>query len=259
MSAPSSQSAPLLGWRIGFGALLCVLVVAPWLVPPAEEFPPVIWPLPEDPVEARKARLVNELLPLIRASNRRILMRRAHAEELLQQQLEGKAFDDEDQEWLAEMAERYRMPAGEMDEAWFRLLLRRIDIIPADLALAQAALESAWGDSRFALEGNNYFGHWCFEPGCGLVPSQRPEGATYEVAAFDSPRESVRRYMLNLNSHPSYKALRRERERLRTEQQPITGMSLATGLSRYSELGEDYAHILHDLIRSNGFDRFESF
>lgn len=259
MGAPRSPSASLLGWRLGFGTLLGVLIVAPWLVPPAEESPPVIWPLPDDPVEARKARLVNELLPLIRASNRRILARRERAEALLQSHLAGKGLEAEDQAWLAEMAERYRMPAGEMDEQWFRLLLRRIDIIPADLALAQAALESAWGDSRFAVEGNNYFGHWCFEPGCGLVPNQRPAGARYEVAAFESPRESVRRYMLNLNSHPSYTALRRVREQLRAENQPITGTALARGLSRYSELGDEYARIIQDLIRSNGFDRFEDY
>lgn len=256
-----SRPFSLLLWRLAVCLLLGTLLLAPWLVweSTSDHAAPAIWPLPDDPLEARKARLVNDLLPRVRASNRLILERREHAERLLQRHLAGKGFRAADQAWLAEMGEQYRLPAGEMDEAWLRLLLRRLDIIPADLALAQAALESAWGESRFALEGNNYFGQWCFEPGCGLVPRHRPEGARYEVAAFPSIEESVRRYMLNLNTHPVYRPLREERERLRAAGAPITGHALAVGLQSYSALGERYVHTVRELIASNGFDRFESY
>src|SRR5690606_39546165 len=99
-------------------------------------------------------------------------------------------FRSRDREWLETMGKRYRLPEVEqVDEEWMTILLRRLDIIPADLALAQAAMESAWGGSRFAREGNNYFGQWCFSKGCGLVPEKRPAGARYEVQRFDSPAE----------------------------------------------------------------------
>lgn len=260
MGANRASSASLLGWRLAFGWLLGFVLIAPWVVPGSGiDVRPVIWPIPEDPVQARKARLVNDLLPLIRNNNRKILKQREKAERLLERHLSGKGFSRREQAWLAEMGEQYRLPAGEMGEDWLRLLLRRLDIIPADLALAQAALESAWGESRFALEGNNYFGHWCFEPGCGLVPSQRPDGALYEVAAFDSTEQSVRRYMLNLNTHPGYLLLRQEREQLRAQGDPVTGAALADGLLRYSTRGERYVRTIRELIRSNGFDQYDSY
>ena len=138
-------------------------------------------------------------------------------------------------------------------------MLRRIDIVPADLALAQAALESAWGRSRFAKEGNNYFGHWCFVKGCGLVPQDRPQGARHEVARFSSAAESVRRYMHNLNSHPRYTELRLIREQSRDQNEPFTGSDLAAGLEGYSELGDEYIDMVRGLIRHNRFDRFPSY
>jgi Bax protein len=139
------------------------------------------------------------------------------------------------------------------------ILLRRLDIIPADLALAQAAMESAWGRSRFAREGNNYFGQWCFSKGCGIVPEKRPAGARYEVQRFDSPAESVAGYMRNLNSHPRYTELRLIREKARAESADISGQQLAGGLHGYSAIGDTYIRTLRVLIRANQFERFEHY
>lgn len=219
-----------------------------------------IWPLPEDETEARKARLVNLLLPIIQQNNRDLLDKRERLVALHQQLKDREPLASGDQGWLAELAQHYRLDTPEtLNSEWSRILLRRVDIVPADLALAQGALESAWGTSRFAREGNNYFGHWCFIKGCGLVPQNRREGARHEVARFSSAAESVRRYMHNLNSHPRYTELRLIRERLRGRNEPFTGSDLAAGLDGYSELGEKYIGKVRGLIRQNRFDRFPSY
>ena len=141
-------------------------------------------------------------------------------------------------------------------EDWAKLM-RRVDVVPASLALAQAANESAWGTSRFAREGNNYFGQWCFEVGCGIVPNRRDEGKTHEVAAFDSPAESVATYMANLNRHNAYRELRSIRASLRQEDDDITGIQLAAGLRKYSERGDEYISELRSMIRYNKLSKYD--
>ena len=221
---------------------------------------PPIWPLPEDETEARKARLVNLLLPSIQNNNRKLLEKRDRLKALHKQIASGQSLKRNDRIWLEDLSQRYRLDVPEpLTREWSRVLLRRIDLVPADLALAQGALESAWGTSRFAVEGNNYFGHWCFVPGCGLVPQHRREGARHEVARFSSAGESVRRYMHNLNSHPRYTELRLIREKARQQEQPFNGSDLAAGLEGYSELGEEYIGMVRDLIRQNNFDRFRDY
>ena len=156
------------------------------------------------------------------------------------------------QKTLESLAKKYRVeigsPATEQDVA---ALLSRVDIVPKSLVLAQAAIESAWGTSRFAREGYNYFGQWCFTKGCGLVPLSRNEGAAHEVREFDSPKESVQAYILNLNSHPTYETVRALRLEARNSNKPIHGCVLAAGLGSYSERGQHYIDEIRQMIRVN--------
>jgi len=117
-----------------------------------------------------------------------------------------------------------------------------VDTIPPSLALAQAANESAWGTSRFARQAHNYYGQWCFEKGCGIVPDRRDANKSHEVAAFDSPRESVARYLHNLNSNSA----------------PVTGIALAAGLGKYSERGADYISELRSMIEFNKLSKYDA-
>jgi Bax protein len=133
-----------------------------------------------------------------------------------------------------------------VDELWLR-----VDIIPVQLTLAQAAIESGWGRSRFAVDHNNLFGQWCYQPGCGVIPKRRPEGMTHEVASFESVSESVRRYMNNLNTHPRYAHLRQLRAQARQAQRPVTAALLTPGLLGYSERGEVYVEEVATMIRRN--------
>jgi Bax protein len=239
-------------------AAMAVLIVCfgAWLAPsPAAT--PVIWPLPDNEGDARKAKMINQLVPAIHAENRRLMRQRFRVSVLHEQVMRGRPLPAVDRRWLEKLGDHYRMPAAEpLDSEWTALLLRRVDRVPADLALAQAAMESAWGGSRFAREANNFFGHWCFRPGCGLVPKRRPAGAVHEVETFASPAESVRRYMHNLNSHPAYTRLRIVRETLRRQGDALSGHALAAGLEKYSQLGQTYVIRVRRLMAQNELARF---
>lgn len=212
-----------------------------WLTPP--DFAAI-----ED-VDARKERFFEFLLPAVAYVNAEV---RARRERL--QQIEARAADDRmtraDRAWIERMATRYWVE-GEPLSRQLELLDRRIDIVPPALALAQAAIESGWGRSRFAREGNNLFGEWCFEPGCGIVPDQRPRDASYEVRAFPTVLHSVRSYVRNLNTHPAYGGLRKLRHQARQAGREPRAVELAAGLARYSERGMAYVEEVRTVIRSN--------
>ncbi|MFW6081040.1 MAG: glucosaminidase domain-containing protein [Desulfosalsimonas sp.] len=202
--------------------------------------------------ETKKKEFFNFLRPIIRKENQKVLKERAYVLSQWQKFQNGEKPEPEQEKRLTELADKYRVKTGYSDgTAFFRDLLIHIDKVPVDLALIQAAKESAWGTSYFAREGNNLFGQWCFEQGCGLVPRRRPEGATYEVRRFDDVEDSVRTYIRNLNSHPAYKDLRIERYRMRLAGGEPDGHYMAGGLEKYSEIGMEYVKTVRQMIRGN--------
>jgi uncharacterized FlgJ-related protein len=206
------------------------------------------------PVAQKKEVFYRFLLPLIMHANVMVLDRRARLEALSEQLKRGAALAPDDLVWLEELSTLLRIARPEkMDEA-ARLIdkcLYKLDVIPAGLALGQAAYESGYGTSRFAAEGNALFGQWTFG-GKGLVPEQqRGELGDHRIAAFDWPFDSVRGYFINLSSHPAYEDFRKLRAQLRREGKPMDSMMLADGLIRYSERGQAYVDTLKGIIRVN--------
>lgn len=164
----------------------------------------------------------------------------------------GIALSGRERDWVIELAITYSVDTQTtIDQIIVNELLLKVDVIPASLVLAQAANESAWGTSRFALEGNNIFGQWCFEEGCGIIPNRRVEGATHEVKSFGSIKAAIEGYFLNINSHRLYAGFRQERARLRRLGQRLDPMLLAQGLDRYSQRGENYIDEVQTLIQQN--------
>lgn len=198
-------------------------------------------------VTEKKAAFFSYLYSRTLLANSRILLQRQHLLALRSKD----TLSEEDVSWLAAQAERLRVDEENGSEEMFQRLLRRLDTIPPSLVLAQAANESAWGTSRFARQGNNLFGQWCFSRGCGLVPLSRPEGASYEVARFRTPYHSVRAYLQNLNRHPAYHELRVLREKAHQRGEHPTGSELAAGLRDYSARGQEYVRELRSMIRYN--------
>lgn len=129
-----------------------------------------------------------------------------------------------------------------------RQLLIRVDKVPEELVLAQAVLESEWGRSRFAAEGNNFFGIRCFKPGCGIVP-EGAENQSFMVRSYDTPLDGIRDYLYNLNVGSTYRDFRAERARQRQEDRFPETLKLAETLHGYSEIGSEYFTRLSWLIR----------
>ncbi|GJM13140.1 MAG: glycoside hydrolase family 73 [Pseudohongiella sp.] len=169
---------------------------------------------------------------------------------------EGTALTGQEREWLTDLAIAYEVEEQTIsDHALLDELLMRVDVIPASLVLAQAANESAWGTSRFALEGNNIFGQWCFEEGCGIIPNRRIEGATHEVKSFDTIEAAIEGYFRNINTHHLYEDFREERARLRRLGQGLNSIELVEGLERYSQRGSNYIDEVQTLIQQNDLRR----
>lgn len=205
-------------------------------------------------LSAERARFVRELTGVIEQENQRIALRRARLIYLLEREDGGGRLDDGQMEWIQDLGRKYKVDFGPGEHADFReLLLKRVDTVPVSLALAQAINESAWGASRFAREGNNLFGQWCFEKGCGIVPAQRGEGLTHEVKKFGSVSESVRAYLHNLNTNRAYQEFRKQRALARAGNKPLEGIVLARGLKSYSARGNSYVQSLVKIMNDFGF------
>lgn len=199
-------------------------------------------------IREKKRRFFGLLRPIVESENRKILATRHRIEQLQKK----RALNVTERAELRRIASAYEvtMPRHPNDTFW-ATMLKRVDIIPMELVLAQAANESAWGTSRFAREGNNYFGEWCFSEGCGIVPARRDDGAVHEVQAFDSPRDSVHSYLRNLNTFEAYDSLRTLRQHMRKMHKPLSARLLAVGLSQYSERGRKYVKSIRTFIRVN--------
>lgn len=203
-------------------------------------------------VEVKKQQFFDFLEDYIVAENEHIASTREELRSYYDVVNSGVALSPRERERVLELADQYRVDTEELsDRGIVNVLWRRVDIVPVSLALAQAANESAWGTSRFTLEGNNLFGQWCYEEGCGIVPARRADGATHEVRRFESVRDGVAGYLLNINSHPGYQDLREIREVMRRRGDEIDSLLLARGLSRYSQRRDHYVDEVQNIIIQN--------
>ncbi|MEE4637647.1 MAG: glucosaminidase domain-containing protein [Wenzhouxiangella sp.] len=203
-------------------------------------------------VEERKVAFFDFLAPIVAEENDRVRAQRRRLLMLAEKLEAGDRLPPLQRRRMKALAAEYELEwPGESREETLATLLRRIDVVPLPLALVQAAKESGWGQSRFAREANNLFGHWCFSPGCGIIPAQRASGASHEVAAFKSVRQSVRRYLNNLNTHESYRPLRELRQAERLAGKAPTALTLADGLILYSERREAYVEDIKSILLAN--------
>ena len=131
-----------------------------------------------------------------------------------------------------------------------------MDIIPVSIAIAQAAKETGWGTSRFALEGNALFGQWTWS-GEGIKPADADNDATHKVMKFKILKSSVRAYQRNLNTHSSYKEFRMARAELRDNKRNLDSLILANYLDKYAETGKEYVKILKKIINQNNLTDFD--
>ncbi len=200
----------------------------------------------------RKVMFIKTTLPLILHANELIQQDRAEIKALYAKKNNSGRLADNEIARLQSLARTYGLKKVDMKK-----LLRRVDIIPPSLALAQSAEESGWGTSRFAREGNALFGQRVFRGAKGIVPKQRGKGQTYKVRAFDHLIDGVKSYARNLNTHAAYGKFRAMRADLRKKGKALNGYVLADALTAYSERGRAYVKTIRAIIRVNGLDEFD--
>ena len=210
--------------------------------------------------EVRKAVFIKSILPIILRVNEEVLERRAKLEALSRKAALGREFNASEKEWLSTTAALYDLKTPDLPE-----LLRRVDVVPPSLALAQAALESGWGTSRFAQKGNALFGQKIFIDSSAAMPSYDRDGnEAFRMRSFDDVFSSVRSYVHNLNSHPAYADFRKLRADMRRKTTadrndfgPAGSEALAKTLVSYSERGADYITDVRNLMQVNDLRVFD--
>lgn len=211
----------------------------------------------------KKRVFFRSLVPHVLAVNARIRAKRELLVELDARIARGNCMTEDELSFLAALGVRYKIDDERMDlietdpGAVIEELMNRVDEIPPSMVLAQAAIESAWGTSRFAQEGNNLFGQWVFSRR-GMRPEGADDDARYSVAMYDSIRESVESYERNINSLWAYEGLRKLRASLRAEGRNVDGAKLAEGLLKYSTRREAYVKEVRAVIRHNRLRRFDT-
>tara|TARA_A100001011_G_C14258533_1_gene821248 strand:+ start:622 stop:1812 length:1191 start_codon:yes stop_codon:yes gene_type:complete len=197
--------------------------------------------------QKKKDTFIKIVMPLILDENNKILENRKKLFKILAKQNNSRG----ERVWLKRRFEDYGIKNEDITE-----LKIRMDIIPVSIAIAQAAKESGWGTSRFALEGNAMFGQWTYGNE-GIAPLDREKDKGHKVLKFPMLRSSVQAYKNNLNTHSGYKEFRNERAELRRNNKKISGLKLVDYLKNYAATGEEYTKTLKKIINQNDLTDFD--
>ncbi|MDC3165239.1 glucosaminidase domain-containing protein [Candidatus Pelagibacter sp.] len=195
----------------------------------------------------RKDMFIKIVLPLIVKENNKIRIDRKRLFTILNK----NSNTEIEKKWLEKKYKQYGVRHNDLSS-----LKIRMDEIPVSLAIAQAAKETGWGTSRFALKGNALFGQWTWS-GEGLKPKNADEGKDHKVMKFHSLQLSVRAYLRNLNTHSTYKNLRKARTELRNQNKAIDSLILSEHLDKYAETGNQYIEVLQKIIEQNNLKDFD--
>ena len=195
----------------------------------------------------RKELFIQIILPLIIKENNSIKLDRKKLFKVLNKSNNTK----KEKKWLIQKFKQYGVSNKD-----FSTLKIRMDEIPTSLSIAQAAKETGWGTSRFALEGNALFGQWTWS-GDGIKPAGAEDDSTHKVMKFKVLQASVKAYHRNLNTHSSYRMFRSVRAELREENKELDSMILSKYLDKYAATGKEYVKILQQIIRQNNLIDFD--
>ena len=195
----------------------------------------------------KKNLFIKIVLPLILEENDRIKVDRKKLFKILNKNMNS----DSEKKWLNSKFKQYGVLNKDLST-----LKVRMDIVPVSLAIAQAAKESGWGTSRFAIEGNALFGQWTWS-GEGIKPAGTDSEEKHKVMKFKVLKASVRAYQRNLNTHGSYKDFRSERANMRDSDEELNSLILADYLDKYAATGKEYTKIIKQIIKQNDLQDFD--
>jgi Bax protein len=207
--------------------------------------------LPDMPdSDERKLTFIQMMLPLVLHVNETISHDRARIGQLRDQFNRSHMLKPKDAEWLREISASY----GLDQDADFDELLRRVDVVPPSLAVAQAALESGWGTSRIAHAGKALFGQYTPD---GQGPAQSDDLKNYRVKYFSTLTDAVQSYATNLNTNAAYENFRKARAKMRAQGLDPDGYDLAKQIVNYSERRGEYVKAVRKLIDMNALSQFD--
>jgi len=195
----------------------------------------------------RKELFIKIVLPLILHENDKIKKDRKKLFKVLAK----KSNTEKERNWLKWKFKEYKIKNSDISE-----LKIRMDIIPVSIAIAQAAIESGWGTSRFALEGNALYGQWTWSNN-GLKPLDN-DGGDHKVMRFKILTASIKAYKKNLNTHSGYIEFREARANLRNQNEKIAGLKLTQYLDKYAATGKEYTKKIELTIKKNSLSDFEN-
>ena len=196
----------------------------------------------------RKDTFIKIVMPLILSENEKILEDRNKLFRILGKQSNTMG----EKVWLKRRFKDYDIKGEDIAE-----LKLRMDIVPTSIAIAQAAKESGWGTSRFALEGNAMYGQWTWG-GEGIEPSKKDKKKEHKILKFPKLQSSVAAYMKNLNTHRGYSEFRDKRSKIREKKQEVNGLDLVDYLYNYAQTGSEYVKILKIIIQQNNLNDFDT-
>ena len=203
-------------------------------------------------IQKQKEAFTKIMLPLIKKENHKIILLRKKIIQIFNDK--NLLFNTKELEFLAKVAKNYKIK----DILNKKEYLIKIDKIPPSLALAQGAIESGWGKSRFVREANNIFGHWEYS-NKGLAPKSTYDNIeiNYSLKIFPSIEDSIKAYFRNLNRNRAYKKFREKREKFRKKHKIFTGLDAANTLTEYSQLKKEYVKRIKNLIIYNKWTKYD--
>ena len=202
-------------------------------------------------LQERKKNFITDLLPIIQKANQDILEKRIFFFKI-EKKIQNNNLNVLEAAILKKLFNEFRVKNNDLTE-----LKKRIDIVPISLAIAQAAIESGWGTSRFALEGNAYFGQKVIGVKVNGIRPTDSENPLIKVRTFENLDDSVKAYLNNLNTHFAYKNFRKSRNELRSFGKTLEGRVLVNQLKQYSELGNEYIYNVQKIIKKNNLSKFD--
>ena len=196
----------------------------------------------------KKELFLEIILPLVLEENNRIRLDRKKLFSILNK----NNNTDQEIRWLNSKFKQYGVVKKDL-----ATLKIRMDEVPVSLALAQAAKETGWGTSRFAIEGNALFGQWTWS-GEGIKPAGADSSdGDHKVMKFKVLKASVRAYQRNLNTHNSYREFRLARAIMRDNEEELDSLTLANYLDKYAATGKEYTEVLKKIIQQNALKDFD--
>ena len=191
----------------------------------------------------RKKAFLRTVMPYITSQNSAIT---ADRNWLISKQYDSR-WSPSERTRLKDISKRYKVSwNGNTRRVPWNTLLERVDIIPGSMVATMAAAESGWGTSKLARNNNNLFGMKCAKGRCSNAP-----GKVKGYSQFESVKDSVNVYVVNLNTHPAYSSFRKSRAQLRKADQEVTASTMIHKLKGYSTQGQRYNNYLFAMYQDN--------